>query len=346
MDGEADLSPEEILLARFLKSEDETESDLLLGRLMNEHASPLIKEIARSRLRNSLSVQDLEDIAGEVVLQLIKRLRDFKSHPEGPNLTNLKGYVAVAAYSACYRHLRQRYPQRSKLKDHLRYVLTHREGLAMWDGNNQETLCGFVDWREEGRPTCSRAYVDGLRGDTQKVLPIRLISSNAINRDLGDAIKAVFNWLGNPVELDDLVEVLSEITGRSDQTEYANEDLLSDSQTRVDARFEQQVYLKQLWNEIRELPIDQRHALLLSLRDDSGRGIITLFAHSRIATMREVADALAIKPEDLAALVSDLPLDDATIAQRLGISRQRVINLRSAARKRLRRRMARAEGAR
>ena len=49
--------------------------------------------------------------------------------------------------------------------------------------------------------------------------------------------------------------------------------------------------------------------------------------------------ALALAAEQFAELYNRLPLDDATIAQRLGITRQQVINLRKAARDRLVRRM-------
>ena len=44
-------------------------------------------------------------------------------------------------------------------------------------------------------------------------------------------------------------------------------------------------------------------------------------------------------PEHLAEIWNELPLDDRTIAGHLGLTRQQVINLRSAARQRLARQM-------
>jgi hypothetical protein len=57
--------------------------------------------------------------------------------------------------------------------------------------------------------------------------------------------------------------------------------------------------------------------------------------------MRQIAQTLAMSPDEFSGLWNQLPLDDGAIAARLGATRQRVINLRQAARKRLARRMKR-----
>ncbi|MFI5179332.1 MAG: hypothetical protein ACHQO8_12240, partial [Vicinamibacterales bacterium] len=59
-----------------------------------------------------------------------------------------------------------------------------------------------------------------------------------------------------------------------------------------------------------------------------------------IATIRQIAEVLDIPALDLAALWSELPLDDTRIGARLKLTRQQVINLRKSARERLSRRMA------
>jgi hypothetical protein len=68
-----------------------------------------------------------------------------------------------------------------------------------------------------------------------------------------------------------------------------------------------------------------------------------LLTQERIATLDEIAESLEMTAEEFAHLWNRLPLDDATIASQLGASRQRVINLRSSARRRLSRRMKRFE---
>ena len=108
-------------------------------------------------------------------------------------------------------------------------------------------------------------------------------------------------------------------------------DAVADPEPRVDAALEQRGRLERVWTQIRGLPLRQRHALLLNLKDDA----ITLFLTTGAASLRDIAASLELPVEDFAALWNDLPLPDNTVAARLGCTRQQVINLRMAARKRL-----------
>jgi hypothetical protein len=60
----------------------------------------------------------------------------------------------------------------------------------------------------------------------------------------------------------------------------------------------------------------------------------------QIASTGEIAHALHLPVSDLETLWNDLPLEDNTIAQMIGATRQQVINLRKVARARLNRRAA------
>jgi hypothetical protein len=90
---------------------------------------------------------------------------------------------------------------------------------------------------------------------------------------------------------------------------------------------------------MRLLPLNQRAALLLNLKDADGRGCIALFPATNVATLRELAEALEMKAERLAELWNELPLEDAKIAELLKLTRQQVINARKSARERLARRL-------
>src|SRR5262249_43443346 len=93
-------------------------------------------------------------------------------------------------------------------------------------------------------------------------------------------------------------------------------------------------------SEIGELPLNQRTAILLNLRDDDGAAALPLLPLVGISTMRAIAAVLEMPAVELAGLWPSLPLDDATIATRLGLTRQQIINLRKSGRQRLGRRMA------
>jgi hypothetical protein len=94
-----------------------------------------------------------------------------------------------------------------------------------------------------------------------------------------------------------------------------------------------------LWEELRRLPLKQRVALLLNLRDHQGEGCIALFPAIGIASFRQLAEALDLEAEKLAEIWNELPLDDARIADLLQLTRQQVINARKSARRRLERRL-------
>ena len=86
-----------------------------------------------------------------------------------------------------------------------------------------------------------------------------------------------------------------------------------------------------------ELPLRQRVALLLALRDSKVVDYLRL-PLIQIASIRQIAETLSMPAEQFATLWNQLPLEDAAIAELLGVTRQQVINLRKSARERLWRR--------
>ena len=117
---------------------------------------------------------------------------------------------------------------------------------------------------------------------------------------------------------------------------------LPDPRVNVATLVERRMYLAALWKEICELRPLQRVALLLNLHDASGQDMLPLFILVDIAHLPEIAASLDMPVQEFAELWESLPLDDTAIAQRLGITRQQVINLRKSARERLARRMAKS----
>jgi hypothetical protein len=355
------------LLKSFMEATDEAEAQRFLERLIDEHALSVIdgilkhrwlehpRDAASSNRRRTQSTGELdaEDIRSTVVAQLVKRLKALRADAAGDTIRDFPAYVAGTTRRACDDELQKRYPRRDRLKRKLRYVLTHQPGFALWEGGDGEPLGGFDEWREQPKTLPHARRAQALREDPQHFAKSCLAGGTAAGMELADLLEAIFNWLGGPLPLVLLVTVSAELLGIKDpvpaaptEQESLDETLVGQPDPQVDVAGEvvARESLQELWTEIRELVLPQRVALLLNLRDERGRGVIDLLPLRRIATIREIAGALEMPDEQLAALWNRLPLNDDTIADHLGLSRQQVINLRKAARARLVRRMKPFDG--
>ena len=348
---EAQLQFDEILIP-LLRVSDEPESQRLMMQIISEHASPVIRDIINYKLgRTSERPEhygrdnpETEDIYNEVVVQLLARLKEFKTNPRQKAISQLHSYVAVVTYHCCYRYLRQIYPQRHILKNRLRYLLTHQAGFSLWEGVNREVISGFTAWREGGRAVAVKSKVRQLGDDPGALELAELLASDAGRARLADVLAAIFVYVEGPLELDELVKIVARLLGIKDKpqmsvAEVDEAELLPGDKPDIAEEVDRRDYLQKLWREVSELPLPQRQSLLLNLREAEGRGCIELFHLAGVATIEHIAEALEIPMEQFAALWNELPLDDLAIAERLGRTRQQVINLRKSARARLARRM-------
>jgi len=342
------------ILLPFIQATDEAVSQQLLEQLVVDHAEPVIRNIVRHKLRvsagsssDSRSGEDAEEMRSEVMLQLLSRLGELKENPNEKYINNFQGYVAAITYSAWHEHLRRKHPERHQLKNKLRYLLSHRDTFAVWEGDYRQLLCGLSGWANQKKTPSATRRIKELTAAPEASERAGL-SANDIQRwDLASLVAGVFRYLGSCVELDDLVNLLAEWTGVSDQVSHAFDDeetedpleRVADPHELIDSELQRRTYLRRLWSEIRELKPHQRTALLLNLRDADGGDVVSVLPLSGIATFSEIANALSITADQLAGLWNDLPLDDISIANRLSITRQQVINLRKSARERLARRM-------
>ena len=323
-----------------------------LARLVDEHAAPIIKGIVEGKLRgragDDLSRQEAEDLYGEVIVQLLTRLRAFVSDPDEHPIGDFRGYVAVTAYNACNLRLRKQHPARWRLKNRLRYTLSRHGDFALWQAaGGGDWLCGLRAWG--GRAEASTEGARRLRrlADDPDSQPAAALSAEARRSELPGLLRAVLNYAGGPVPLDDLLAVVADLQGVRDRVTAVDVSAVQDSDGRLGeagasagfaAEVEQRSYLRRLWDEITRLPPAQRAALLLNLRD-AQEGVVALLPLAGVATIRQIAEAVGVPADQFAALWNRLPLDDAAIAGMLGATRQQVINLRKSARARLARRM-------
>jgi len=332
------------LLRPFLETGDASESERMLGQLIVEHVQPLAHDIARSRIRTFTSSDVTEeDICSEVTVQVLGRMRDLRGGPEQLPITNLRGYVATIVHNVCNHCLRRMLPERCRLKNQLRYVLNHHRGFATWQDPNGDWLCGLAAWKaaSTASPRLSMAEIEAVGQKAYGGADVRRMQLAAL-------LDVLFLLAGQPFETEQLVGLVAEVRGVQDlrPLEASNEDSegvwksIPDPRSNTAVFVERRMYLAKVWEEICELRPMQRAALLFNLRERTGQDMLPMLVMVGVAPLREIAASLDLSLEALQEMWDDLPLEDNAIAERLGVTRQQVINLRKSARERLARRMA------
>jgi len=323
------------LLQRYAKCNEDAASEQLLQELVGA-ARSTIGNVVRRRLAFSTSAetQDRDDVCGEAILELLRRLRAVRDGEDTVPIENFSAYVATATNHACDEYLRRKYPQRRRLKTKLRYILNTEPRFAVWESgvlHNKDWLCGLKMWQLQGNER-ARPPADGWGAISE------LSGSDRSRQSVVNMLVSIFDSVQGPILLDELVGIVATQWGVSDRVvpidpERPESRLMPDAESHL----VQRRGLESLWNEIRNLPVPQRVALLLNLRSGEGDSPIVFFPVMGIASIRQIADVLSIPAEEFAGLWNRLPVDDQVIALRLGVTRQQVINLRKSARERLRR---------
>lgn len=355
-------------LQHWLEAANEQHATAILERLLHEQVEPLIREIvgyqfrvffdAAGRVSSSTQAAESEDVCSDIRLHLLTRLRELRANPSRQGIRNLRSYAAVTAYRACYEYLRRKYPKRYSLKHKLRFMLSQKPDFAIWQNGRGQWLTGFAPWPQQNLPVATRSQpkLAALWDDPQAFAVAWQLPSKADAVGLSAIASAVFSHLEQPLELDELVSLAAAFYGIKDHTALsesprreAGQGLSSWAHELADAgpdlavtltdMLTQRHYLARLWEEIRQMSPRHCAALLLNLRDEGGGSATDLFVFTGVATFEQVAATLALSETELAALWVQLPLDDLTIAARLGLTRQQVINLRRSARERLWRRL-------
>ncbi len=337
------------LLEPLVQMSSGEETDVFLSQLIAEHAEPVINGILRYKLRHNLPRSgveaEVEDLRQEAIAQLLVELQKLRSDIETHPIGDLRGLVATITYRLCARWMRRQFPRRHALRNRIQYLLTRQAGFALWPDDDDEMkkpIAGFAAWKGQ-RPSIE---ADCLRRLPQDEKFLESLGGSGSATDLKQALATIFNHVGGPVDFDELVKtvaVLLQITDPKIESVDADSDdtgiELADQEADVAWRVEKRIFLQRLWEELRQLPLQQRAALLLNLRDHMGRGCIALFPATGVASIDQLAEALEMSEQQLAELWSEMPLEDSKIAELLKKTRQQVISARQSARRRLERRL-------
>ena len=321
-------------LAPLLRTNDSYQQKLLTEQLIATQAQPVIKRILRQKLSiaGGTAMQDEPDVYGEVVVRLLKRLQKWFLNPDQIDVSNFDSYVAVMTKNCCNEYFRNKCPRRWHLRNRVRYVLTRLPSLSMWISDKGDWLCGLAGW--EGRK--EEPENERLRKLSEE--PEKIFRTKPVK--FPEAIQSIIQYVEAPIPLEDVLSIVGKLPGirekfQDSRVEDQEVERLPDPRPAVEPASDHTKFLERLWLEISQLPPKQRVALLLNLRDKEDREAITIFPAAGIASIADISSAVNIPFEEFADLWNRLPLDDSSIAERLKLTRQQVINLRKSARERL-----------
>jgi len=303
------------LLEPYLAASGE-DAERLLEELLVSRAKPRIREIISRKL--GPECPDIDDVCADVLVDTAEQLRVWKLSSVECRVDSFLNYVAVCSFNQASEYLRRKYPRWRRLRDRIHYLVRQDPRLAVWQ-SARGWLCGLRRWngQDSVAPAPSATLCDVPRGAAA-----------------ADSLHAILAISDGPLELDAVVGLAAQAWG-----EPLDHDPVLPSEQSVVPQFEDRIdqrrYAERLWREILLIPARQRQALLLNLKPE-GLDVLLLFG---VVSFRSLASALAMSPQDFASLWNKLPLNDLSIAELLDCTRQRVINLRKSARKRLANRM-------
>lgn len=324
-----------------------------LGRLLLDEAAPLLWRTIRGQLAG-VPAADQEEVHSAALLRLTERLQQWLAGDSEVEIESFRAYVAATGANGCRAWLRARHPERTRLQNQLRYLLRHDPELALWEGEGGALVCGLAAW--QGRPADDFAGVGAATANQAGAAQELALAGPPQSIPLPLLVRRLLFRHGRPWPFRELLTAVADLLGIQDRPTLS---LSGDGETGGDAdggsapahldppetragahrELEGRQFLAALWAEVRELPLGQRRALLLNLRDDQGRDRLALLTLTGLATRDDLARLLEVPASELGELWDELPLDDRTIALRFDLTPRQVINLRKSARARLGRRL-------
>ncbi len=278
--------------------------------------------------------EEANDIKSAVVLRLLSRLHVL-SERQRESIPCFREFVSRLTCNAVFDAMRNRFPERARLKNRLRHALLKDSRFTTTIGTSLGSglVAGLRGWHSLRAVAVNPSVaVDQITG--------RMLNHD----DPAGAMEDVISATGCRVALDDLIRILSDFWGVTDDVNprpVNEQTVYSHGLLALEAR----QTLAWTWREIGLLPPRQRKALLLNLRDPSESNATALLLATGVATFDEIAAAIGMSKRELVSVWDDLPMEDRLIAERLDVTQRQVISLRNAARERLRRRMLRQIGA-
>lgn len=337
---EGNGSIEERLLA-YLQCADEPTSQDHLTYLLDEVAKPIIQRIVqRSSRLDPLQAEyetSPQDLAGEALVRVLKRLRASKADPNQQLISNFPGLVATITYRAIAENVRARNRQWANLEKKIRRLFAANGELDIWKDSERNLVCGYQVWHGSELSPSDRTQNPYATQSELSSIAEEFRFDNR-KRNTAELILILLDKVRRPIKLRDLVDLINGLrsSGPSSLEEInPSQEFLTDNEGSLAAGVvKTRRLLERLFAEIHKLGIEQRKSLLLNMTDSYGFSI-EWFMFTGIATEAQLARLLEVSTDEFKLLLNHLPMTDKEIANQLGMSPTKVANIRKAVRERL-----------
>jgi hypothetical protein len=257
-------------------------------------------------------------------------------------IADLDAFARSSADGMCRDYLRRTRPLQARVGNRVRLLATRGQGVLGWTTPKGQQVIGLPAWTDKMPADSPFPWAGRAKewwGRSHAALDGPALTPTVIR---------LLELTGAPLPSDAVAAVLLDITGttdagpRIDASPEGDEPELAvlDAGVGADHLAIARRYLDRAWRELCDMPAHMRASLLLSLRDHHGAALLPVFHCAGVTPLRLVAEALAMKPDEAAAIWAHLPWDDRAIGRRLGLTGLQVLNARTAARSRMLRHMS------
>src|SRR5262249_10949441 len=132
-----------------------------------------------------------------------------KNTPEINTFDDYKQFVTKVATNECHNYLRAKSHPRARLKNNLWGLLRRHKEFKIWEDDNHVSLCGFAAWEGRRISIASSTRLARLKENPELFKVGRFAKKNLQETHYTKLIAETFNSLGDPIEFEDLVELIT-----------------------------------------------------------------------------------------------------------------------------------------
>src|SRR6266404_284595 len=289
------------LLLPYVQAIDESDRQQHLDELLIVYASPVIRQTLRYKLGfhvNQFGVNpynpDAEDLYHEIIAKIIEVLTASPTSPRA-EIEDFEKYVARVAINACLDYVRSRSPARTRLKYSLREILSRKSEFVVWK-SEEEFLCGLKTWSKGQAPISSQRLAE-IETDLPIFRTTRFGGDDVSRIPLTQLTAELLRWIGEPIELDELVNLIAILLDVKDRPADSIDDeakgyleaRVADTTLISDPGLDSEKLLRSLWRAVLALPKNQRDTYCFRFEDNSGEDLFTLLFEANITTRAQLA---------------------------------------------------------